>query len=100
MALRIKEAAGGLVIEVRASAGASRDGIRGEIDGRLKVAVTAPPEKGKANSAIREMLAERLRVRRADVELLIGRTGRDKAFLVKGLGISDVRERLAPGGGP
>ena len=50
----------GAVLAVRASPGAKRDEIRGEHDGALKVAVIQAPEKGKANQAVIELLAERL----------------------------------------
>ena len=49
----------GVVLPVLAHPGAKRDGILGERAGALRVAVTAPPEKGKANAAIQAVLAER-----------------------------------------
>jgi uncharacterized protein (TIGR00251 family) len=81
----------GLVLPVRAQPGARKAGVQGEQNGALKVAVTAPPEDGRANKALVEALAEALGVRRSQVELLAGATGRDKRFLVRGL----TREELA-----
>ena len=60
-------------------------GIVGEQNGALKVAVTAPPDKGKANEAIAAVLAEVLEVKKSQVELLPGPTSRDKKFLIRGL---------------
>jgi hypothetical protein len=52
--------------------------------GRLKVAVKAPAEKGKANAAVIKLLAKLLGVSRADVRIVRGRTGRRKTVRVKG----------------
>ncbi len=50
----------GVVLPVLAHPGSKRDGILGERAGALRVAVTAPPEKGKANAAIQSVLADAL----------------------------------------
>jgi uncharacterized protein YggU (UPF0235/DUF167 family) len=67
-------------------------GVYGE---RLRVEVTAPPEKGKANEAVRVLLARLLGVPRDAVEIAAGAGSRDKAVLVEGLAPADARERLA-----
>ncbi|MBU6419447.1 MAG: DUF167 domain-containing protein [Proteobacteria bacterium] len=48
----------------------------------LKVAVTAPPEDGKANAAIIEVLAAWLGVKPGTVTQVAGRASREKKFLV------------------
>ena len=48
------------ILPVLAQPGSKRDGIIGERAGALRVAVTAAPEKGKANVAIQSVLAEAL----------------------------------------
>ena len=50
----------GVVLPVRAQAGASKNGIRGEQNGMLKVSVTQVAEKGKANKALAETIAKGL----------------------------------------
>ncbi len=52
--------------------------------GRLVVEVTAPPDSGRANEAVVELLAEELGVRRRQVELLRGQTSRKKTVRVAG----------------
>jgi uncharacterized protein (TIGR00251 family) len=68
--------------------------VVGEQAGALKVAVTAPPEDGRANRALVEALREILDVKRSEVVLLSGETGRDKKFLIRGLSAPEVQERL------
>ena len=46
----------GWVLPVRAQPGARKRGIQGERAGALRVAVTAPPQDGRANEAIADYL--------------------------------------------
>lgn len=66
-------------------------GVRGEA---LAVRVTAPAEGGQANEACRRLLAEILDVPAERVEIIRGRTARDKAVLVHGLTPDQVADRL------
>ncbi len=84
----------GCVLPVRAQPGARRPGVQGEQRGSLKVAVTAPPEDGRANAALIETLAEVLGVRRSQVMLLSGQSGRDKRFLIRDVTRSEMEARL------
>jgi uncharacterized protein YggU (UPF0235/DUF167 family) len=58
------------------------------------VAVAAAPEKGKANEAVREVLAHFFGVKIGQVELISGQTQPRKTFLLKGVNDAAVREKL------
>ena len=88
--IAITEHAEGCVLPVRAQPGARRNGVQGEQNGALKVAVTAPPEDGRANAALVEVLRDWLGLRRSQVELVVGPTSRNKVFLVRGLGAEEL----------
>jgi uncharacterized protein (TIGR00251 family) len=92
--IAITDHAEGCILPVRAQPGARRSGVQGEQGGALKVAVTAPPEDGRANQALVEALREVLGVRRSQVELLSGATGRDKRFLIRGLTRAELIQRI------
>ena len=70
----------------------------GEHGGALKIAVTAPPEDGRTNVALTELLREWLGLKRSQVELAAGKTKRNKQFLIRGLSPDElsalVKERL------
>jgi uncharacterized protein (TIGR00251 family) len=85
----------GLLLPVRAQPGARKAGVLGEHSGALKIAVTAPPEDGRANKALTELLRELLELKRSQIELLFGATSRDKRFLIRGLPRADLERRLA-----
>jgi uncharacterized protein (TIGR00251 family) len=75
----------GATLAVRAQPGAKRNAVLGEQAGALKVAVTAPPEDGRANAALTELLRDWLGLKRSQVELAGGATNRNKTFLIRGL---------------
>jgi uncharacterized protein (TIGR00251 family) len=89
--LEINPHAEGCVLAVRAQPGARKNAVVGEQAGALKVAVTAPPEDGRANSAITDLLRDWLGLKRSQVELLNGPTNRNKAFLIRGLAAEELR---------
>jgi len=82
-------------LRLRVSPGSRRSGIVGRHGDAWKVRVTSRPERGKANAAIRELLATTLRVPSSDVEVVAGATGRDKVVLLRGLTEDDVEATLA-----
>ena len=84
----------GATLRVRAAPGATREGIRGVHAGAVKIAVSSPPEKGKANERIREVLATALGLSSRRLVLLSGATSRDKTFRVCGVDQSELRRRL------
>ena len=85
----------GTIVPVRAQPGARRNAIVGLHAGSLRVAVSAPPEKGKANAAIQALLADALGCKASQVGLLSGETARQKRFLIEGIAPEDLRERLS-----
>ncbi len=80
-----RDEAGGVVLEVLVQPRASRTKVVGEHDGRLKIQLAAPPVDGEANAALVEFLADALRVRKADVVIARGDTGRRKTVRVAGV---------------
>ena len=73
------------VLSVRAQPGARRTAIVGPYGAALKVAVRAPPDKGRANQAIGEFLAEVLGLARSRITLISGQTSHDKRFRIDGV---------------
>ena len=72
-------------LRVRAQPRASANEIAGVRDGTLLVRVTAPPEGGKANDAVRKLIARRLRVGVTRVAVVRGHGSRDKVLRVEGV---------------
>lgn len=82
---------GGVMVVVRATPRASRSQIAGiaqDAEGRsvLAVRIAAPPSEGAANSALVELIAAALHVRKRDVAIRSGQTGRNKQVMIAGDG--------------
>ena len=84
----------GVILTVRAHAGARRSGVLGVREGMLRVAVTAAPEKGKANRAIVTVLSNALGVAKSMIQLCSGETSSQKRFLIAGADVDVLRERI------
>jgi uncharacterized protein (TIGR00251 family) len=84
----------GIILPVRAQPGARKNAILGERAGALRVAVTAAPERGKANEAIRKLLAETLGCKTSQITLLTGETVRDKRFLITDLDRQAIERQI------
>ena len=92
--IALKAHARGTVLPVKAQPGAKRDAVLGERAEALRVAVTAAPEHGKANDAIADLLARVLKLRGSQVSLLSGETAREKKFLIEGMAVDELQDRL------
>lgn len=85
----LEPAAGGVRLFVRATPRASRNAVQGVAEGadqrrQVKVAVTAVPEDGKANTAIIELLAKAWRIPKSSIGVVAGGTDRSKILFVAG----------------
>ncbi len=85
----------GAILPVLAHPGARRNAILGERAGALRVAVSAPADKGKANAAIQAVLAECLGCKPALITLVSGATSRQKRFLIEAMSVEELKQRLA-----
>lgn len=79
----------GIRLAVRLTPRASRNGLDGiglDADGRpvLRIRLTAPPVEGAANQALIDFLAGMLAVRKKDIVIRSGETGRLKILEVDG----------------
>ena len=84
-------------LSVKVVPGASRDGIAGWLGETLKVRVTAPAERGRANAAVEELLAGALGVPKDCVRIVAGAASARKVILISRLSEAEVRHRLSQG---
>lgn len=93
--LDIRDTEGGCRLRVRVRAGARADAVVSPHAGALKIAVSAPPERGKANDAVTALLARVLRIHHRRVAVVAGRRSQDKSVAIEGLRAEEVRTRIA-----
>ncbi len=94
MAIELEMHREGVILPVRARAGAGKNAVRGQQQGRLKVAVTQAPEKGKANKAIVTQLAKALGIKKSAIELISGATDPRKKFLIREWTSDALRKKI------
>jgi uncharacterized protein len=91
----IREEAGAVLLDVLVTPRASRERIGPIVDGRLKVAVTAPPVEGEANAAVCAAIAKALGIPKSAVEVARGDTGRRKTVRIRGASSAAVQTLAA-----
>ena len=83
-------------LSIKVVPGASRDRVVGRYGDAIKVQVSAPPEGGKANQAVVEVIAAALGIRVNQVRIAKGHSQSRKIVQIEGLAQADVDARLAP----
>lgn len=90
----IAAAAGQISFAILVSPRSSRARIGPVVGDRLRVAVTAPPVDGRANEAVIALLAGELGVRKRDVAIVSGASGRRKRVQVRGATAEQLWARI------
>jgi uncharacterized protein (TIGR00251 family) len=85
-------------LAVRLQPRARANEIVGERDGKLLARVTAPAREGRANHALRRLIARRARVGIERVQIVRGASSRDKLVRVRGVSATELRQALLPPG--
>lgn len=78
--------------------GAGRSAVVGRYGDAVTVKVAAPPEGGRANEAVAELLAGALGIPRSSVTLVSGATSRSKRYRVGPVPLDVVRTVIAGAG--
>lgn len=92
--LKITQLGPDVLLDLKVVPNASRDRIMGELDGALKVSVSAAPERGAANEAVRKLMAKTLGVRVQQISVEAGHTNPRKTIRVTGVTTEMVREQV------
>ena len=73
------------IIKIRLLPRSSKNQVTGKQDGVYRIKVTAPPVDGKANNALINLLAKRLRRPKRDFEIVSGKGSSLKSVRIYGL---------------
>ena len=82
-------------LKVKVVPGASRTQIAGWLGDALKIRVSAPPEKGRANAAVAAVVAEALGLPAGSAVVVAGKSSPRKQVEVHGLCREEIVRRLA-----
>lgn len=81
-----------VLVDVLVVPGASRTEVVGIHGDRVKIRVTAPPERGKANIAVARLLRDHTGA--SGAEVVSGLSSRTKTVEVRGVDLRAVEQRL------
>ena len=84
-----------MLISVRVHPNAATNEVVGFTDGVLRVRVSAPPVKGRANKELLSFLSQILDVGKSKVRIIKGHKSRNKMIDVDGVSQQDIMERLS-----
>lgn len=82
-------------LSVKVVPGASRSGIAGWFGDSLRVRVTAPPERGKANAAVETLLSDVLGLSSGCVRIVSGGSSPRKVVEIVGVSEAEARQRFS-----
>lgn len=82
-------------LSVKVVPGASRTGIAGWLGDALKVRVSAPPERGKANAAVEATVALALGLPPGSARIVAGGQSPRKILEISGLSEQEIHRRLS-----
>lgn len=83
-----------VTLKVRLQPRASRNGIDGLHGDALKLTVTAPPVEGRANKAVKKLLAALLGLSPSQVEIIAGERSREKLLRISGISRAEMEKAL------
>ena len=93
--LALQGVEGGVLIPVKVRPRSRANRIEGVREGALIICVTAPPEDGKANAAVIEVLSKTLGCAKSTLSLERGVKSREKRFLAQNVAVETVENKLS-----
>ena len=85
----------GVKLPIKVVAGSSRTGIAGWLGDTLRIRVSAPAERGKANAAVEVLLSEVLDLPAGGARVVSGSASPRKVVEIIGLSEAEIRRRLS-----
>lgn len=92
--MKNNQSADAAIIRVKVVPRSSRNQIAGIEEGVFRIKVTASPVEGRANEALRRILAKRLGVSVGSVEILSGAHSRIKTLRIQGCSQNEILRTL------
>lgn len=81
-----------ITFTVRVGPRASKNEIVGELEGSLKIRISAPPVDGAANEEVVKVLAKAFGVAKSNVTIVSGETSKTKRVRVIGATLEQLRQ--------
>ena len=83
------------ILNIKVIPGASRDRVAGKLGDAIKVQVAAAPERGKANDAVINLMADLLGLKRAQIRIARGHSQPRKTLEIQGIEQAELDRRIS-----
>ncbi len=83
-----------VLLRLKVLPGAPKNSFRGIHAGQLKVGVTATAQQGKANQAIIDFLARKLKLPKQQLTIVAGLTSTRKKIAIEGITLDQLKTRM------
>ncbi|MHC1743049.1 MAG: DUF167 domain-containing protein [Syntrophobacteraceae bacterium] len=90
----LSEVSGGVCLNITVQPRASKSGLVGIQQGRLKIRIAAPPVDGEANEELIRFLARLFALPKSAVSILQGQRGKQKRVQLAEVSLASVRVKL------
>lgn len=92
--IEITQANGGCLLSVWVKPKCGRNEIQGAHAGCLRIAVSAAPERGKANEAVVELLSRKLGISKSRISIARGQTNPRKLVRIEGWDLGQLQRAV------
>lgn len=90
----IKKSQDGIILTIKLTPNASKDEITGYTEEYIKVRISAPPNKNKANKKLISFLSDWLGTAKSNIALTGGDKSRLKKILIKNIKPEDLVQKI------
>ncbi len=84
------------LLDIKVVPGASKTQLAGSLGDKLKIRVSAAPEKGKANEALIKFLANKLGLKKNCIKIISGLSSEFKQLEITGISRAELMSKLSP----
>jgi len=92
--LKVRQTDEAVIFTAKIVPGSSRTEVSGTFDGMIKIKVSAPAEKGKANDALLKFLAASLGLKKKQLTIISGHTNQVKQIRLIGISKETMLRKL------
>lgn len=92
--LKVIQTSNGIIFQVKVVPGSSKTCFEGIYADALKIKLSAAPEKGKANEALIDFLAEKLGIKKKFIKVVSGQTSKTKKIAAEQITAQEFLEKL------
>lgn len=90
----IEKSKDGVIIKVHVQPKSAKSGVWGIYGGSVKIKLNSPPVENRANEELVRFISSLMGIRKSDIKILRGTTGRKKKVFIPGISAREASSKL------